>query len=49
MLLTRISDHEQPKKKIKDSQDNAGNNQPLLKNMNIPSDLNYIKPGDTQV
>ena len=30
--------------KVEDSWDKAGNNQPLLQNMNITSDLNDIQP-----
>ena len=36
-------------KELKYSRDNAEINQPFLKNMNIPSDLNDIQPRATQV
>ena len=36
-------------KKLEDSRDKGENNQPFLKNMSIPYDLNDIQPRATQV
>ena len=52
ILLTSMVEHEQDKKqneKVEDSQNKAENNQPLLQNINIPSDINDIQPRATQV
>ena len=52
MLLKRMSKHEQANKVNKELEgywDYAKNNQPFLKNMNIPSDLNDIQPRVAQV
>ena len=52
MLLTIMSEHEESNKvneELDFFQDNDENNQPFLKTMIIPSDLNDIQPRDTQV
>ena len=52
MLLTSMSEHEESNKvneELEHSRDNDDNNQPILKRMIIPSDLNDIKPRSTQV
>ena len=52
MLLTRMSEHKEANKVNKyrkDSHDNDDNNQPILKKMTTPSDLNDIQPRTTQV
>ena len=52
MLLTNMSEHEESKKvneELKDSGKNDDNNQPILLNIIIPSDLNDIQPRATNV
>ena len=52
MLLTSMSDNIQANKqddRVEDSQGKAKNNQPLLQNINTPSELNEIKPRSMQV
>ena len=50
MLITSMSEHKEANKvieELKDSRDNDDGNQPILKKMIIPSDLNDIQPRAT--
>ena len=52
IILTIMSENVQANKKnfkVSDSKYNIDKNQPLQKNMNITSNLKYIKPISTQV
>ena len=52
MILTSMSEHEEANivnEELEDSRDNDDNNQPILQENIIPSDLNDIQPRATQV
>ena len=52
MLLTSMSEYKESNKvneELEDSCDNYDNNQPILQENVIPSDLNDIRPSATQV